>query len=515
MPTRDPFRLRQVTTSTRQLTIRATERFVRDFDAASATLREGARREVRELSRRALLDPRWLHLYDKVEGLGRALPGRFIELEIAAGPRLVAYVDGLDVVLVALGDHEIVPRLKRQRRVRAELDRLTHPPAGFVAASFSDLLASAVAADGRSGADAPLGPEVQPEWLHFLSEEQEQTWLGIATAIEESLEEPGAATVHFIEGGPGTGKTSVLLNLIDHFEETGVTIDLRMSPHLVDFIEAQTSRSLHELLNDDESAEVAQVTLVDDPASLQELWHFALLAERRLETWESTAVVVAFDPLQVEGTRSAELSDESLARIRDRSGAVRWPLRDCYRQKERIGRAALNLTQVILGSSPYLVDHKRKDWAQSRREIAEAALDLRFISPAGSSSVFERATWRDWRGYLERVSRDGFARMREGDPRHWPLLAVVLPIEASLPDAWRSALRDVRHDLLNDGGWVDQLRGVEYAHVAIVLTSREFEMVTAGFSGTGRADYERFRLLRIPFSRARDSLAVFVIDEDA
>ncbi len=72
----------------------------------------------------------------------------------------------------------------------------------------------------------------------------------------------------------------------------------------------------------------------------------------------------------------------------------------------------------------------------------------------------------------------------------------------------------MRHHRVSGADWPDRLRGIEYQHVAVILTEGELAMVTDGFTGTGRTDYEKFRLLRIPFSRARESLAVLAVSPD-
>ncbi len=492
----------------------ATQRFNRDYQRANDTLRDGARREANAFVRSAVLHPDWLHKHDKIEGLAPRVPGRFVELEIGSGPRLVAHVRGMNITLVALGGHEVVAELKKQRNVGAELAKPAKLPPGFGVPSMNEAIKIALeihsaAQAGVADRRRPFGPEVNPDWMYFLSDEQEKMFLGIAEAIENSLLEPGTAAVHLIEGGPGTGKTSVLLNLLDHFKHEDWVVGLDMSEHLVEFIEAQTGRDLTKFTQPVADGEPVRICFVDDPASLEGLRWDAGRAKRDLDKWESTAVVVAFDPLQVEGTREVELTDAALEDVRASVGATRWTLRDCYRQKEKPGIAALSLTSMVMGSSAFLAKGKKEAWATSRAEIAAAALDLQFINPGGSAEFYEDAEWADWNAYLGSVSTETWATAREGDPCIWPRLAVVVPMDAALPATWAPPLERVQHHFIAGPDWRDRLRGVEYAHVAVLLTKSEMDMVRSGFEGSGRKKYERFRLLRIPFSRARDSFAVF------
>ncbi len=499
-------------------TLLATRRFVKDYRKANATIRDGARRKANALMGSALRDPEWLHQHDKVEGLGKGL--RCMELEIGSGPRLVAYVDGMVITLVALGPHDVVTHLKRNRNVREELKELADLPAGFGVRTLEDVLLADMIShlaskSGTRDPRLPFGLEVDPNWLHFLSDEQEEMFLGIAGAIENALTIPGMTTAHFIEGGPGTGKTSVLLCLLDHFAEEGYSVGLDMPKHLVEFVEAKSGLDLRKFMSPIGERESVCIYLVDDPVSLEGLRWDSARAKQNLGQWESTAVVVAFDPLQVEGTRVDELTDASLQKVRADADATRWVLRDCYRQKEIPGSAALSVTKVILGSSAFFIAKKRAEWAEGHAEITEAALNLRFINPGGEFTQFTEPEWSDWTGYLDKVGRETWATMREGDPRVWPRLAVVAPMDATLPESWAPPLRDMQHHFIAAHDCAERLRGVEYAHVAVLLTQSELERVTKGVNGTGPKEYERLRMLRLPFSRARDSTAVFVVPPGA
>ena len=59
--------------------------------------------------------------------------------------------------------------------------------------------------------------------------------------------------------------------------------------------------------------------------------------------------------------------------------------------------------------------------------------------------------------------------------------------------------------------WSDEIEGLEYQHVAVVLPNADLHTLLAPKppSALGPMEYGRFHLLRIPFSRARDTLAVF------
>ena len=57
------------------------------------------------------------------------------------------------------------------------------------------------------------------------------------------------------------------------------------------------------------------------------------------------------------------------------------------------------------------------------------------------------------------------------------------------------------------------IKGLEFQHVVLLLSPSRYHAAESGFTGSGLRLYDEYRLLRIPFSRAKDSLAVFVPGE--
>jgi len=61
---------------------------------------------------------------------------------------------------------------------------------------------------------------------------------------------------------------------------------------------------------------------------------------------------------------------------------------------------------------------------------------------------------------------------------------------------------------------IRSIKGLEFQHVFLFLKRDLYEQVEYGFKGSGQRVYNQRRLLRIPFSRAKDSLVTFVLDND-
>jgi superfamily I DNA/RNA helicase len=79
-----------------------------------------------------------------------------------------------------------------------------------------------------------------------------------------------------------------------------------------------------------------------------------------------------------------------------------------------------------------------------------------------------------------------------------------------LPQSWRRELRRVPHHEVATSQ-IGVLKGLEYQHVLLILSRRLYEEANAPHQGYGQRTYDQRRLLRIPFSRAKDSLVVFAV----
>ena len=59
---------------------------------------------------------------------------------------------------------------------------------------------------------------------------------------------------------------------------------------------------------------------------------------------------------------------------------------------------------------------------------------------------------------------------------------------------------------------VADMKGLEFQHVLMFLSPARFRGLTEQFDKSGKPEYNARRLLRIPASRAKDSLIIFVLE---
>jgi hypothetical protein len=478
----------------RKLRLRATSRFLHEYEKASAPLQGLVEQEVRNLRRRFKASSNWTKAYRTAKGFSE----RVIELELGGGHRALAHPGGSTVTLLSMGDHEATTRLRRVnlRQTLAETVRL---PRQFTLGGINNFFPEST--------DAPTGlarfaNEFEPEWLYFLDERQASICADITSSIEELLlrEEDDAHEIHLIIGGPGTGKSSILLQLLMRLSKISGgkecwDVGLSVSDQLADYIGCATGWDLSAYRSIAKYPVRTQVLLVDDPSSVREIKQTISLATTSTRL---RAVIIAFDPLQL-GDSLSDADFGSLLRM----GARQHLLMTCYRQKEAVGRAAMETAQTIASSSPFLDERKRSRFASERRLLTDLSNGLVFRNESGYATSYPSATRADW---LEHIS---WMRTQKGLWKHWPPVLLVVDPLVELPPSWRSELSRLQHREVTLQQ-AQTIKGLEFQHALILISDRRYQDIIDGFTGSGRHLYNDYRLLRIPFTRAKDSLAIFV-----
>ena len=166
---------------------------------------------------------------------------------------------------------------------------------------------------------------------------------------------------------------------------------------------------------------------------------------------------------------------------------------------------------MVASSTPFLADYKIDDHREQHQKLTALANEIIFVNPAGYVQYYVEATVENIQSEVNRILREEWLLWR-----HHPGLLVVegLADGYTLSEASRTALlpleqrNHTRTVSLEETG---QIKGLEFQHVFIFIDLKLFEEIQYGFSGTGRRVYQSRRLLRIPFSRAKDSLVTFAI----
>ena len=470
--------------------VRVTKNFMKSFDAAIAPLQgciEGAVHDfVRSFRSNST---RCLQSYDRISG-GK---DDFLEIDVAGGPRLIAALREDVLYLLDTGNHEITGRWAGRRMPKlsdaqpAPPQFLPESPAGFF---------SRVPNKGRSH----FANEFDPEWLYFLDAQQAEVLHTILDRVQDGLLSRGSG-VFWIVGGPGTGKTCLLLNLLKWAVDAKLKVSIRLSQPVADYIQRSVGKTLGKVVDVTEGdntggGDKLDLLLVDDPSTLRAVRS----SMNRVVDRTVRFVVVGFDPLQMRDS----LTDDEFSQLSREYDVSVLRLQACYRQKENVGRASAKVADAIAASTPFLAQDKIQRYRNDREKLTSLANKLRFPNPKGYVDVHLGAT-------EDHVATE-VRRILGGDPlwRHWPPLLVVVDEGLSLPGVWKRAWSKVRcvEAGLNS---LEDLKGIECQHCFMVIGRDLYEAVERGFKGSGQSVYNERRLLRIPFSRAKDSIVTFVV----
>jgi hypothetical protein len=303
---------------------------------------------------------------------------------------------------------------------------------------------------------------------------------------------------HLIVGGPGTGKTVVLFKLFQKLLGAGVVASLHVSKEVRKYLTSVTHSDIPRASWSDDASVRTEVVLLDDPSTFYEIEHL----RSRIGDGRPTVLIAAFDPLQLKKLPD----DASFDHFRRSLGAVLHELHSCYRQKEAIGQKVLAMTRVLARSSPYASRSNKEQFAQTHTRLLSEYNRLDFVNPLGYFHVYQR-------NCLDALSKELRRLAKSPLWQHWPGILFVLDSEGypeippNLKDLIKGVRRQSRVVLSRD---VEDIKGVEFQHVFMVLTQATLDALQQPFSKVGLREYDRRRLFRIPVSRAKDSLVLLV-----
>jgi len=473
--------------------VRVTKNFMKSYDAAIVPLQGCIEGAVHDFVRSFRSNPtKCLQSYDRVAGRQDG----FLEIDVAGGPRLIAALRDDALYLLDTGDHEITKRWAGRRMPK--LSDAQPAPSQFLPESPGGFF-SRVPNRGRSH----FANEFDPEWLYFLDAQQAEVLRAILDGMQDGLlsNRPG---IFWIVGGPGTGKTCLLLNLLKWAIEAKLKVSIRLSKPVADYIQRSLGKDLGKIVDTRESEDAGtagggkdlDLLLVDDPSTLRGVRS----AMDRVAGRTARFVVVGFDPLQMRDS----LTDDEFSQVSREYKVSVLRLHTCYRQKEHVGRASAKVADAIAASTPFLAQDKIERYRNDREELTTLANQVRFPNPQGYVDVHLGATDQHVASEVRRILG--------GDPlwRHWPPLLVVCDESLSLPAGWKRAWSQVRC-VEADLDSLERLKGIECQHCFMIIGRELYEAVERGFKGSGQSVYNERRLLRIPFSRAKDSIVTFVV----
>lgn len=483
------------------------QRFKKSYGSLSVQLTTCVHGAIIDLINRYKADPQtFLSYYGRVKRITKKI---VIEVDISRSDRLIADVDGDKITLLDVGDHDIVGRYPKESLLddinRAVNAKKLYPNDN---SPFTRLFENM----GDNQYEI-FANELDPEWLYYLSNNQK----GMAESIRRKtvrahVDEPKYFT---IAGGPGTGKTSILLKLLVDLHSTNknrpvLVVSNELAEHIkkclrgVDFTGCiiDHQEMVRWAYNRDKFDRHYNILLVDDPETIDQMGTIFDSA-----IGQCKVVAIAFDPYQLR----ADLTDSKYKSFLDQYDVEKdYVLTQCYRLKEKVGKTALDVMEQIAASTPFFDSTKIKEFHNNHESLSRIANELKFINPHGYSKLY-RDTQR--KNLVKEIERIKYLPLWKHTP---PLLVVMDERSEGTKWPWQKWLKGIDYWPVTiypeNYSELKTIKGLEFQHVFIVLHEGLYSQLENGFKGTGQREYHRRRLLRIPWSRGKDSLIVFVTD---
>jgi signal recognition particle GTPase len=430
--------------------------------------------------------------------------------KITTGDRLIVVISDNRIILADIGSHDIMEEYSKLSKKSRDMDLATMQQ---IEGNFLKQLNLILREDRKNffknDDDVILNnllneqfdsidsrwlyeAELSNEWVHFLDAEQ----FHVAETLLEKLSKPNdKMSIEFIMGGPGTGKTVVLLNLATNLEQMGRAVSFEASDAVLKYLSSGGKKIPGAKLGFASGV----VALIDDPASSK------VLADsiRRARSAGCRAIVIGFDPLQWH-ERKMEIN---FRKIIENTEYQFYPLWRCYRQSSGVGRKSLDFTEKIFhASSRYLDSSKQQKEREELQPYIDLSLGMSFVDNSGRYVVHTSD--------CEERFVDEISRFRNRIDRWSHTSPIAFVYDDRLPNEFKKSLKAVaiglnRTEILLSK--YQEIRGVEFQELFLFLSEAFWMDLNKGKVGLGTEEWERLTCLHTIFSRPKDCLVIFVI----
>ena len=465
-------------------------------------------KKTAELVKKAASNPeKWHYELEKLKDDSFAGVSAF-RFKVTSGDRLIVVVDGNTLILADIGDHDVMDEYSKMPRLARDEDL---KKATAIEGTFKKLLNLSLSSKSKDGdSHEPLDisnvlagdvegddsrwlyeAELSDEWIHFLDDEQSK----ISETLFQKLVVPSdEMSVEFVMGGPGTGKTVVLLNLATNLEQAGRAVSFEASSNVIKYL----SSGGRNVPGANKGFGPGVVALIDDPTSSK------VLADslRKAKSAGCRAIVIGFDPLQWHERKM----EANFKKICESVSYQFYPLNTCYRQSGGVGGKTLELTEKIYqSSSRYLDSLKQQAEREELQPYIDLSLGMSFVDDSGRFVSYDRDIDQNYRIEISRF------RARIDRWTHTSPIAFVY--DDDLPKEFIKSLK-------NDAAGLNrteiplskyrEIRGVEFQELFLFVTSDFWNDLNSGKMGVGSEEWEKLACLHTILSRHKDSLVLYV-----
>ena len=470
-------------------------------------------KRIAEIARRSLADPnKWHFQVEKLKDKSFASIDAF-KTAITSSDRLIFVLEGSTLIFTDVGDHDVMDEYSTLSTAARNLDikekkklpdwlkknvenqiTLKSTPRSQPKNEIMDLSDLLKSQPTDKNERWKYEEELSPAWLTFLDREQAFVSKNIFEKVSVADNE---MSIEFIMGGPGTGKTIILLNLAINLTNAGRAVSFELADQVLKYLNTGNKKVPGANLG----VGTGVVLLVDDPKSARDLAKII----RQARSAKCRAVIVGLDPLQWHERTMAE----KFERIYEEYNATFHPLWTCYRQSYGVGKKAVELTEKIFAASSQYLDLSKQEIAKiNLGPYIDLSLDMKYVDESGRYVVFENAAEYDLNNEIERF-RKRYDRWAHTNP-------ICIVYEETVSSEIRKYVKSISGNLNRKEIEMTQyqdIRGVEFQELFLLLSKEFWEALNTGRQGLGSKDWEKITCMHTILSRPKDNISIFVFKE--
>jgi Uncharacterized conserved protein (DUF2075) len=429
------------------------------------------------------------------------------KIALTAGDRLIFIAQNNKLILCDVGKHEVMQEYASLNKAFRDSDirKALKPPEWFSKYLTTQLEHS------REGNVEIISPnheklfesiegeerwffeeELSGAWLTYLDDEQtliSETLYGITMNSTQEMQ------VFFILGGPGTGKTIILLNMAINLSKSGRSVSFELAPQVLKYL-----NSGNQVVPGANFGVGPGVTLlIDDPGAPEEL----AMKLRHARTAKCSFVIVALDPLQWHKSKAAYKFDQIYAEYNVKV----FTLWNCYRQSRNVGEKALGIIKRLftIDDGAHIGIKKTLEIEETRKYL-ELSLGMEFKDNMGRFLVyFEKDLINDIESECLRFQN------RYEKWKHFHPLCIVY--HEDTPAEIRNLIQKSTHGTnKKDIAFKNyqDIRGVEFQELFLVLPLKFWNDLSGALTNSNLNSKETYSSLHTILSRPKDSLVVFL-----
>ena len=429
------------------------------------------------------------------------------KIALTAGDRLIFIAQNNKIILCDLGKHEVMQEYAAlNKSIReSDINKALNPPEWFER-YLTAKLEQEPKSDDRSPDLYPKGlfesiegeerwffeEELSGAWLTYLDDEQAVISEHLFTLALSPIED---LQVFFILGGPGTGKTIILLNLAINLTHQGRSVTFELSPQVLKYL-----KSGNQIVPGANFGIGPGVTLlIDDPGGPEEL----AMKIRHARTAKCSFVVVALDPLQWHKSQAAYKFEQ----IYSEYNAKVFTLWNCYRQSRNVGIRALGIIKEMFSIEENIgAGIKKAQEIEDARKYLELSLGMEFKDAMGRFIVYDQSN------ILSSIASECERFLNRYEKwKHFHPLCIVYHEDtpSDLRDViQKSTMNSNRKDIAFKN--YQDIRGVEFQELFLVMPRKFWEQLDGALNRTNSHSIEEYSSLHTILSRPKDSLVVFL-----